>query len=120
MKSLFGGNRTALDIVDLIAGLGLLLSPWYLGYAGQTVAAWTAWITGVAVVVTAAAALFASHRVAEWINLVLGAWAVIAPWALGFAVLAAAAWIHVIAGLIIAAVAAGSMWFTHNRPLSTA
>jgi hypothetical protein len=113
-------NRRAFDIVSLVAGLGLLFSPWYLGYAGQTAAAWTAWITGVAIVVIAAAVLVASHRVEEWINLVLGVGAAIAPWALGFAALASATWAHVIAGLVVAAVAAGGLWFTHHRPLSTA
>jgi hypothetical protein len=29
-------------------------------------------------------------------------------------------WAHVIAGIVVAALAAGSIWFSHNSPLSTA
>lgn len=31
LKSLSSNNRTAFDVVNIITGLGLLLSPWYLG-----------------------------------------------------------------------------------------
>jgi hypothetical protein len=120
LKSLSSNNRAALDIINIVAGLGLLLSPWYLGYAGETYAAWNAWVVGAAVAVLAALALFAFHQAEEWINLALGLWAVIAPWLLGFATLPAAVGAHVIAGLIVAIVAAGSLWFTTNRPYSTA
>jgi hypothetical protein len=52
--------------------------------------------------------------------LVLGIWAVIAPWVLGFSAVAAAMWVHVIAGIVVAALAAGSIWFSRNRPFSAA
>jgi hypothetical protein len=29
-------------------------------------------------------------------------------------------WAHVIVGVVVAVLAAGGIWFTHNRPLSTA
>ena len=32
VKSLSSNGRPALDVVSLVAGLGLLLSPWYLGF----------------------------------------------------------------------------------------
>jgi len=76
MKSLTPRNRTAFDIVNIVAGLGLLFSPWYLGYAAETGAAWNAWIVGAAVVI--------------------------------------------VAGLIVAILAGISLWFTTNRPYSTA
>lgn len=119
-KSESFNNRTAFDVINIVAGLGLLLSPWYLGYAGETFAAWNAWIIGAAVAVIAAVALFAFHRTEEWINLVLGVWAVIAPWLLGFAAVSMAATAHVIAGLVVAIVAAVNLWFTTNRPYSAA
>ncbi|MBP1847376.1 hypothetical protein J2046_005660 [Rhizobium petrolearium] len=50
----------------------------------------------------------------------LGIWAVVAPWVLGFSTVTAAMWAHVIAGIVVAALAAGSIWFSHNSPLSTA
>lgn len=54
------------------------------------------------------------------INVVLGIWAVVAPWALGFSAITAATWVHVIAGIVVAVLAAGNIWFNHNHPLSTA
>ena len=75
MKSTSMSNRSALDIANIVAGVGLLLSPWFLGYADQTAPAWNAWIVGLAIAVIAGAALFAFNKVEEWINLVLGVWA---------------------------------------------
>ncbi|QYO75545.1 SPW repeat protein [Devosia salina] len=120
LKSLSSNNRTVLNIVSIVAGLGLLFSPWYLGYADQANAAWNAWINGAGVSLIAAAALLAFHEAEEWANLVLAAWAVVAPWILGFAAATAATTVHVVAGLVVAALAGLSLWFTHNRPLSTA
>jgi hypothetical protein len=54
--------------------------------------------------------------VEEGANVVLGIWAVIAPWVLGFTTVSNAALVHVIAGLVVAVIAAGSLWFTTIRP----
>jgi len=64
-NSLSSSNRTAFDVVNIVAGLGLLLSPWYLGFTNEAYAAWNAWIVGAAVAVIAAAALFAFHEAEE-------------------------------------------------------
>lgn len=120
LKSLSSNNRTAFDVVNIIAGLGLLLSPWYLGYAAEAYAAWNAWVVGAAVTLIAVAALYAFHQVEEWANVALGLWAVIAPWALGFSAVAVAMWAHVIAGLVVAVLAAVSLWLGSDRPYSTA
>ncbi|TIQ10744.1 SPW repeat protein [Mesorhizobium sp.] len=120
LKSLSSDNRTAFDFVNIIAGLGLLLSPWYLGFAAEAYAAWNAWFVGAAVTLIAVAALFSFHQVEEWANVVLGLWALVSPWVLGFSPVTAAMWAHVIAGIVVAVLAAGGIWFTHNRPLSTA
>ncbi|MEX2696589.1 SPW repeat protein [Rhizobium mongolense] len=119
LKSLSSNHRTAFDIVNIVAGLGLLITPWLFGFAAETYAAWNAWIVGAAIAVVAVAALYAFYEAEEWINLVLGIWAVVAPWVLGFSAVTAAMWAHVIAGLVVAVLAAGSIWFSHNHPLST-
>lgn len=119
LKSWSSENRTVFDVVNIIAGLGLLLSPWYLDFAAETYAAWNAWIVGAAVTLIALAALFAFHQIEEWTNLALGLWAVIAPWALGFSAVAAAMWAHSIAGLVVAVLAAVSLWLGSDRPYST-
>jgi hypothetical protein len=120
LKSLSTNNRTAFDIVNVVAGLGLFLSPWLFGFSAEADAAWNAWIVGAAIAVIAAAALYAFYEAEDWVNLVLGIWAVIVPWVLGFSAVAAAMWVHVIAGIVVAALAAGSIWFSHNRPFSAA
>ncbi|UUP19541.1 SPW repeat protein [Nitratireductor thuwali] len=120
LKSLSSDNRTAFDIANIVAGLGLLLSPWYLGYTAETHAAWNAWIVGAAVTLIALAALLAFHQLEEWANVVLGLWAVIAPWVIGFSAIASAMWVHVIAGLVVAVLAAISLWLDSGRSFSTA
>lgn len=113
-------NRSAFDVINIIVGLGLALSPWYLGYTAETYAAWNAWIVGAAVAIIASIALVAFFDLAKWTNLGLGLWAIVAPWLLSFAHLDAATIAHVVAGLVIAFVAARSLWSTPGRPYSTA
>ncbi|RSC30036.1 hypothetical protein EGT36_27680 [Agrobacterium sp. FDAARGOS_525] len=120
LKSLNSNCRTAFDIVNIVAGLGLLVSPWFLGFATETYAAWNAWIVGAAIAVIAAAALYAFYEAEEWGNLALGIWTVVAPWVLGFSAVTTATGVHIVAGLVVAVLAAGNIWFSHNHPLSTA
>jgi hypothetical protein len=111
-------EETALDIVNIVVGVCLALSPWALGLVDA--AAWNAWVIGAAVALIAIGALVAFREWEEWANLVLGIWAIIAPWVLGFAGTGNATAVHVIAGIIVAVLAAVELWFTHKRPLSTA
>lgn len=113
-------SRPALDVVNILAGIALALSPWLLGYAADAVAVWHAFIAGVITALIAARALVAFHKNEEWANLAVGLWIVAAPWVLGFAGLAAAMWSHVIAGVVVAALAAASLWLANDRPLSAA
>ncbi|AGK56551.1 SPW repeat protein [Hyphomicrobium denitrificans 1NES1] len=113
-------NGPALDIINVIAGLGLLLSPWYLGYTGESYATWNAWVVGAVVALIALGALVAFSEYEEWVNLILGLWSIVAPWALGFSTVTGAMWAHVTGGVVIAVLAASNVWFNHNRPLSAA
>lgn len=112
-------NRPVLDVVNIIAGIALVVSPWFLGYAAKATAAWHAWTVGVVIALIAAVALFAFHAYEEWANLAVGLWTVAAPWVIGFAGVAAALWAHVIVGAVVAVLAAGSLWLAGNRPLTT-
>lgn len=120
LKSLSSNKRTVFDIVNIVAGLGLFLSPWYLGYAGEAHAAWHAWIVGGGIALIAGAALYAFHEAEEWANVALGIWAALAPWVIGFAGLSAAMTAHIVFGAVVAIMAGASLWFINNRPLSTA
>jgi SPW repeat len=78
------------DVVNLILGAWLFISPWVLGFApaakvaGITAAAWNAWIFGIVIGVFAIAALIKARPWEEWINLIAGAWVFVSPWVLGF------------------------------------
>lgn len=118
-KSIALDNRSLLDMVNIAAGVALALSPWYLGYTDQPQASWNAWVVGSAVALIAIVALFAFHQAEEWANGVLGIWTLVSPWALGFMSVTGAAAAHIVAGLVVVALAAGSLWSTTNRPFST-
>lgn len=113
-------TETALDAVNFVAGICLMLAPWVLGFAGETKAAWDAWLTGAAIALVAIGALVAFAPWEEWLNLLLGIWAIIAPWALGFSALTYAVAAHVVVGVVVALAAAIELWFTKKRPVSMA
>lgn len=72
------------DPVNLILGIWMLISPWVLGYQGETSAMWNAVVLGILIGAAAIGALAQPKAWAEWANVVLGIWLVIAPWILGF------------------------------------
>ena len=114
-------DRPALDIVNIVAGLALVLSPWLLGYAvAEAYAVWHACIAGIVIVLLATGALLAFRQYEEWANLAVGLWTLPAPWLLGFSAVTAAMWTHVIVGIVVAVLAATSLWFAGNRPFSAA
>ncbi len=120
VKQLSPNNQSAFDVLSIVAGLGLALSPWYLGFAAETSAAWNAGLTGAAVAVIGVIALFAFHQAEEWINGLFGLWSLLSPWALGFSAVSPAATAHVVAGILVLGAAVASLWFTTTRPYSTA
>ncbi|TVR11672.1 MAG: hypothetical protein EA385_00910 [Salinarimonadaceae bacterium] len=114
------GNRPVLDVVNIIAGIALVLSPWFLAYATAATPAWHAWIAGAVIALVAAVALFGFQTYKDWAYLAVGLWTVAAPWVIGFAGVAAAMWAHLILGAVVAVMAAASLWLSGNRPLTTA
>lgn len=89
------------DWLNLALGVWLFISPWFLGYSENAVAAWNAYIVGAAFAIVALIALAKPERWEQWINVAIGAWAVISPWVLGFAAVAAATWNAVIVGVVV-------------------
>jgi hypothetical protein len=107
-----GTEDRALDVVNIIVGVCLALTPWVLGFTEA--AAWNAWLVGAAIALVALGALMAFREWEEWVNLVLGVWAIVSPWVLGFVFSGThAGAVHVVAGVIVAALAAIELWFTH-------
>jgi len=111
-------QETAIDVVNLIAGLVLAISPWILGFAGTGAVAWNAWIVGLLIALVAIGALVAFQQWEEWVNLVLGLWAVVSPFALGFSSQVGACSVHVVVGLVVAVLAAIELWMANNRPMT--
>lgn len=109
---------TAIDVVSVIVGVCLALSPFAFGYVAAGAGAWNAWIMGTAIALVALGTLVAFAEWEEWVNLVLGVWTIVAPWALGFSAVAAAMYTHLIAGVVVAGLAALELWMIHTRPMT--
>lgn len=73
------------DGVNAVLGAWLLVSPWAVGYADETVATANAVVLGLALVAGALGAILVPRAWEEWAEAALGAWLVVSPWILGFA-----------------------------------
>lgn len=102
------------DVLNLLLGAGLFVSPWILKFSNETTASWNAWISGLAIAVLAIAALANFAEWEEWIALAVGIWVAASPWVVHFSANATATPLHVIAGVVIAAVAAVRIWYVHS------
>lgn len=90
------------DPVNAICGAWLILSPWALGFAGTTAAAWNFVVAGVLLVATALGAIFLPRLWEEWTETVIGLWVVVSPWLVGFAAASDAAKADaILSGLVI-------------------
>ncbi|QQO14740.1 SPW repeat protein [Bradyrhizobium diazoefficiens] len=102
------------DVLNLLLGAGLFVSPWVFGFSNETTAGWNAWISGFAIAVLAIAALAMFAEWEEWLALAIGVWVAASPWLVHFSANAIATPLHVIAGMIVAAVAAVRLWYAHG------
>ena len=108
-------NEAFVDMINLILGAWLFVTPWIFGFAGS-VAGWNAWIAGALIAVVALAALMAFTEWEEWANLLLGLWLLVAPWNLSFEGHTAATNNHVIVGVVVAVLAGIELWLTYRKP----
>jgi hypothetical protein len=104
-------NERTCDVLNLILGAFLLISPWIFGFesGAQTQ---NAVICGLIIAVLSVAALSAFFEWEEWLNLIVGLWVFVSPWVLGFA--GTAMTVHVIVGALVAVIAAVELWMTHH------
>lgn len=93
------------DVLNVLLGIWILVSPWALGFAAEQTAAWNAFVVGVIIAVAALATLVNFHKWEEWLNVVLAVWLIVSPWALGVSALTALVWNQVILGLIVGGLA---------------
>ena len=102
------GNRLTTqwkDVVNLILGLWLIVSPWELSFNTVETPTWNAWVIGVVIAVAAVAALVAFNKWEEWVEAVLGLWLIVSPFLLGFSALTHATWNQIIVGVIVGVLA---------------
>jgi SPW repeat len=101
------------DAANLVLGLWLVISPWVLSYATETIPTGNAFMVGVIIAVAAAAAFIAFHTWEEWVNVVLGAWLIVSPFALDYASHATILWNQLIVGALVAILA---LWTALTTP----
>jgi hypothetical protein len=101
------------DVANLILGLWLVISPWVLSYATETIPTGNAFIVGVIIAVAAAAALIAFHTWEEWVNVALGAWLIVSPFVLDYASHATVLWNQIIVGVLVGLLA---LWTALTTP----
>ncbi|MEP7057164.1 MAG: SPW repeat protein [Caldimonas sp.] len=95
------------DAANALLGIGLIVSPWGVGYSADSVATATALLSGIALVAAALGAIFVPRAWEEWTEAALGLWLMMSPWILGFRAHADAR--NTIAGIGIV-VAALALW----------
>jgi len=111
-------NERVCDVLNLILGGFLVVSPWIFGFASGAQTQ-NAMISGLIIAVLSIAALTAFAQWEEWLNLAVGFWVLISPWVLGFSGTTAMR-VCVIVGLIVAVIAAVELWMEHRGGRLTA
>ena len=112
--SLRGGEKNVQDLINLICGVLLFVSPWALGFSGDLMAARTAWAGGAIVFIMGVAALVQFVEWEEWVALIVGALVIIAPWILRFATVHVAMWSCVVLGAIVVLSSISEIWAVHH------
>jgi len=89
------------DWITLVAGIWLLISPWAMGYSGETVALANAVVLGIAIIVYSIVELSIPRDWEEWLMVIAGIWLIISPWVLRFSAQTRATWDSVIVGVVV-------------------
>lgn len=107
--------------LDILAGIWLIISPFFLAYNSAGRATSNDVILGIIIAIIAAVRFFGAYEQAwlSWINVLLGIWVLISPWALGYSNVAAPLWNNVILGIIVIILAAWSALATDTADVTT-
>lgn len=104
------------DVINLLLGIWLFLTPWLFGFTTEGTASLNAWIAGILIAALGLAALTTFAEWEEWIELLAGIWVAISPWLLGFSGVTAAMGWHVIVGVVVAILAAVRVYYARQQP----
>src|SRR5215475_8986898 len=107
-------NAKFCDVLNLILGAFLFVSPWIFGFTSGA-AATNAYICGIIIAALSIAALAAFAVWEEWLNLIVGLWVLVSPWVLGFAG-TTAMHVHIVIGVTVAVLAGFEIWLLYQRP----
>lgn len=97
------------DIVNLVLGAWLFISPLVLAAPPIHTVAWNAYLMGAIIVIAAICALAAFQPWEEWLNLVVGVWLLVSPWVMGVPVAGALVWSNVVVGVVVGVLAAWTL-----------
>lgn len=95
------------DPANVLLGIWLVVSPWVLGFQGETVAMVNTVVVGLVLGAVALGATLVPQAWEEWSEAALGVWLAASAWILGFAMVEAAMVNAVLSGIVIAVL---SMW----------
>lgn len=111
-------KESAIDVINLVLGAGLISTPWIFGFASAEVASRNAWVSGAMIAVAAIMALVSFAEWEEWANVLVGLWVAISPWTLSIHLVMSedAIRTQVALGLVIAVLAAVELWMMHRAP----
>ncbi len=108
------------DPVNAVLGAWLVLSPWALGFSGDTVAMANFVVVGLLLLAAALGAIFLPRSWEEWTESVLGLWLVVSPWLIGYSGVEAAKADAILSGLVILTLALWALqdegnWLTPDQ-----
>ncbi len=109
------GTRTTATAWNIVLGIWLIVSPWFLGYGGLAAATWDAVVVGagIAVIAIIRTARPEQTRPLGWLNVLLGLWLIISPWVVSVNhARPAPYWNDVIIGIAVAVLA----WIATSTP----
>ena len=118
METSWRVGKNIQDWISLICAALLFVSPWVLGFAGDAMAARTAWVGGIVIGVLAILALAQFAEWEEWVALIAGLAVAISPWVLAFYAAPYALAACVILGVIVALASISEIWVVHNPPMT--
>lgn len=93
------------DPVNGLLGAWLILSPWAVGFQGNTLAMANFVAVGALLLAVALGAIFVPRAWEEWVETALGLWLVASPWLLGFAGIQPALQNAIFSGLVVTVLA---------------
>jgi hypothetical protein len=102
------------DVVNLLLGAWLFVSPWVLGFNTAGIVATNAWVFGIIIAGLALSAILAYQQWEEWLEAAIGIWIFVSPWMLKVAGNPRILWSSLIVGALLVILALWSSSLEHG------